>query len=60
MNQKLEDLKLNPDLLNELRQGYTTVSDLVAVDKVDILRMPGVTGYEWKIAAALKKYRSSD
>lgn len=61
MNKRLEDLKLKPDLLTELRQwGYSTVSDLAVLDKIDILKMPGVTGHEWRnIAAALEEYRSS-
>lgn len=62
MDKCLEDLKLKPDLLIEFRQlGYTAVGDLAALSKVDILKMPGVGGYEWrKIAAALEEYRSSD
>lgn len=60
MDRNLEDLKLKPSVLRELHQcGYKTVSDLAVVDKVEILRMPGVGGYEWrKIAAALEDYRS--
>jgi hypothetical protein len=57
MDRDLEDLGLKPEVLNELRQhGYMTVGDLAAVDRVKILRLPGVTGYELlKIAKALDR-----
>lgn len=51
MDKNLEDLKLKPRVLSELRQhGFKTVSDLSTVDRLEILRMPCVSGYEWRTA----------
>lgn len=62
MDKKLEDLKLKPAVLAGLHQpGFAADSDLSTADSVEIMRLPGVTGYEWrKIAKALGRGHRSD
>ncbi|WP_072642853.1 hypothetical protein [Sinorhizobium americanum] len=55
MDTKLADLKLTPWVLTELNQhGYEVIGDMQHLSSVEILRIPGVCGQDWrKIAKAL-------
>ena len=55
MDTKLADLKLTPWVLTELNQhGYEVIGDMQHLSSVEILRIPGVCGRDWrKIAKAL-------
>lgn len=55
MSTKLEDLKLKPYLLVELNQrGYEVVGDMQHLSAVEMLRIPGMGGRDYReIAKAL-------
>ncbi|WP_085033950.1 hypothetical protein [Ensifer aridi] len=55
METKLSDLKLTPSLFAELNQlGYEVVGDMQHLSDVEILRIPGMGGRDWrKVAEAL-------
>ncbi|WP_037461925.1 hypothetical protein [Sinorhizobium fredii] len=55
MDTKLSDLKLKPYILAELNQlGYEVAGDMQHLSDVEILRIPGMGGRDWrKIAEAL-------
>lgn len=55
MDTKLADLKLRPSLLRELNlTGYEAVGDLQHLPSAELLRIPGMSGHDWrKIAKAL-------
>lgn len=52
---KLVDLKLKPGLLALLTQlGHETVEDLIPFSNMELLRMPGMGGRDWrKVARAM-------
>ncbi|WP_026168579.1 hypothetical protein [Sinorhizobium meliloti] len=49
MSTKLEDLKLKPYLLAELNQcGYEVVEDMQHLSAVEMLRIPGMGGRDYR------------
>lgn len=58
----LSDLKLRPTTVFMLNQhGFETVADLAHLSSVEILRLPGMGGSDWrKLAAALGREPHSE
>ncbi len=58
----LADLKMRPSMVLELNQhGYEMVADMAHLSSVEILRLPGMGGSDWrKLAAALGREPHSE